>query len=457
MATPTANFVPTQTYALSGLVRIDGLLDGVRWGNGGIGTAVALTYSFPGDIGYWLAVYGVGEPDSYGALNATEQSAARSALQAWANVANVTFTEVTDTDTEVGEIRFAYSTAVSPDAQAHAYPLFDGPEAGDVWLNSNADWDGFSKGSYDYFTLVHEIGHALGLKHPFETSAFNATLLPVADDATFLTVMSYSAWPGDQLSGVNYNPTTPMWYDIASAQYLYGANNTYHAGNDVYTFVQGRFYNQTIWDAGGVDKIVWSATTQGATIDLRSGQWNDLGNSLTYTLADGSRFTDKDTVIIYEGVVIENAQGGAAADIIRGNAIANKLIGGGGADRLIGGGGADVLTGGVGADKSFGGAGADRFKFNKFGEVSKLSARDLIGDFDAADIVDLSGIDANSRAGGNQAFRFIGGHAFGGHAGELRFGGGTLSGDINGDGAADFRIEVDFKGISRLSALDIIE
>ena len=49
---------------------------------------------------------------------------------------------------------------------------------------------------------------------------------------------------------------------------------------------------------------------------------------------------------------------------------------------------------------------------------------------------------------------YIGGASFGDHAGELRFAGGLLQGDVNGDGSADFSIRLD--GVTRLAALDLI-
>ena len=87
-----------------------------------------------------------------------------------------------------------------------------------------------------------------------------------------------------------------------------------------------------------------------------------------------------------------------------------------------------------------GGPGHDVFDFNSVKEAN----RDVIQDFRRDDI-DLSTIDAKQGAG-NQAFHFIGTHAFTQHAGELRFSdqGATclVQGDVNGDGRADFDILV---------------
>jgi Ca2+-binding RTX toxin-like protein len=116
------------------------------------------------------------------------------------------------------------------------------------------------------------------------------------------------------------------------------------------------------------------------------------------------------------------------------------LLGGGGHDTLTGGAGSDVLIGGEGSDALTGGAGADTFRYD-----AASTAPDLIGDFQSGtDKIDLSRIDANSNAAGDQAFSWIGSNAFSGTAGELRAvadnGYQRIEGDVNGDGAADLVI-----------------
>lgn len=130
------------------------------------------------------------------------------------------------------------------------------------------------------------------------------------------------------------------------------------------------------------------------------------------------------------------ATGGAGNDTIAGVAGNDTLNGGGGNDVLIGYGGADTLNGGT--------AGNDIFRYYNLADSTVAAAgRDTIGDFAAGDTIDLSALDANSGVSGDQAFSFIGTAAFTG-AGQLRYetvGGNRLvSGDVNGDGAADFAI-----------------
>jgi Ca2+-binding RTX toxin-like protein len=136
------------------------------------------------------------------------------------------------------------------------------------------------------------------------------------------------------------------------------------------------------------------------------------------------------------------------------------LIGSSGNDSLAGSTGNDSLTGGSGADTFSGGSGADRFIFKAVGDSPSGSAHDVIADFNhaEADKIDLATIDAKVGSNGDQAFTFIGSQSFHHIAGELHYtagGGGVIvSGDTNGDGVADFSIDV--TGVNSLTAGDFI-
>jgi hypothetical protein len=160
-----------------------------------------------------------------------------------------------------------------------------------------------------------------------------------------------------------------------------------------------------------------------------------------------------DSIRNFEAVVC-----GAGSDIVYGNATGNLLVGGGGFDTLagfggndvlIGGDGGDALWGGIGRDYLTGGAGVDYFQFAAIAE-SKVSpaGRDAIMDFESGiDFIDLRPIDANTKAGkADDAFTFIGAANFSKTPGELRIwapaGMQIVEGDVNGDGKADFSIDV---------------
>lgn len=161
-----------------------------------------------------------------------------------------------------------------------------------------------------------------------------------------------------------------------------------------------------------------------------------MGGGPSGTMADPSAITR-----IIRGEA-HNVTGSAGDDRYLGTKFGDVVRGGAGDDVLSGRGGDDTLVGGKGADKLTGGAGADTFVF----ATVNHARGDLIRDFDAAegDIIKLTGIDADTGRGGNQAFTFIDGARFSGDAGELRVKQGAnkafVTGDVDGDGAADFRI-----------------
>ena len=155
----------TATYGATGNIHIDAVLSGVKWASG------TLTFSFPSNPTFYE--YGGERGVNFKAFNAAQQTATRSILQMDASVANVTFTEITETSTQHATLRLAGSDAPST---AWAYYPSTGAAGGDAWFNvSNHYYDNPIKGNYGFLAIVHELGHALGLKHPHETSgAFGA-------------------------------------------------------------------------------------------------------------------------------------------------------------------------------------------------------------------------------------------------------------------------------------------
>lgn len=370
MSSPTSSHfaihvVPTHSQ------NIDALISGTKWfGITGMGTF--LSYSFPWASGSALfsAPYGndystLNEQKAtyHFALNSTQQAAARSALQSWANVANVSFQETVDTVANVGDIRFAWTSAPSGSFWGWSYePDSDWPSGGDVWistLSSGAINKNWSASSYNYMSLIHEVGHALGLKHPFDPP----TVLPSALDTRQYSVMSYTDPANDLFRTITYDSDgfsaqykqvvceTPMVLDIAAIQTLYGANLTYHAGDDVYSFDKDTPFFKTIWDAGGNDTISVSNFTESCRIDLTPGNYSSI-RIISAPVKDGYYFADgEDTPPTYDGTnnlgiaygaTIENATGGSGDDTLIGNSANNSLYGGAGNDALHGGAGADT-------------------------------------------------------------------------------------------------------------------
>jgi serralysin len=348
VSTPTSNYVATSTFVASLLGDISALLDlnagfGTKWG-GAYGTGISLTFSFPTGTASFESQYGYyantaqdghsgdGEFYKWWSLNTAERNAVRSALAQWSSIANVGFTEVADNSTTVGDLRFAYTTIGSGSEEAHAYNPSSNPDGGDVWLQHGIwDTDGnVAPGTYSYLTLIHEIGHALGFKHPFEAPYILASQY----DNYSYTVMSYSAYTGGD-NYASFYPTTPMYFDIEAMQALYG-RGSHNPGNTTYVFYSGQHYWQTIDDSGGVNKIVYVGNGAGL-IDLNIGHWSNLGLPIHFD--NGT--LQRNTVMIGPNTLIENATGGSGNDRIIGNDLNN---------RLDGGAGKNVLTGGAGSD-----------------------------------------------------------------------------------------------------------
>ncbi len=161
------------------------------------------------------------------------------------------------------------------------------------------------------------------------------------------------------------------------------------------------------------------------------------------------------------GLGNDTLDGGDGNETLNGDGGNDILIGGLGNDILNGGDGNDLLTGGVGNDVLTGGAGSDRFLFLTKDFVGlDQNHPDEITDFSQVDhdLIDLSAVDASSKAAGDQAFTFIGAASFHNVAGELRFqqvsGNTYIFGDTNGDGVSDFTILLD--GLLTPTAKDFI-
>ena len=537
-----------------------------------------ISYSFPwmdGVASQFTNPYGRGENTAAvtGAVNADEAGMITRAFTAWSNVANIAFTQVAETaDGTVGDIRVAFSSAVSAGYWGYSLGISDGRgnAHGDIWIDDAIIGQSFAPGTYNYMAILHEIGHSLGLKHSFE-----APKIPAGFDNQRFTIMSYTSpekvWWQDPASGTaKFLIVSPMVYDIQASQKLYGANMTYHTGDDTYAFDPAAPSFEAIWDAGGTDTFSVAAFSQGCTVDLKPGAYSSLaydGVSLTNNigiafgctienalggagadtllgselanlldggagadtlrgaggddtlaggagadLLDGGAGNDtlrggedddvlvggagndvldggagSDTASYASGSAavrvslaisgaqatggggndtltgIENLIGGTGADLLVGNDEGNVLDGGNGADQLLGGGGADVLIGGAGRDMLAGGGGGDAFRFASIKDLPGIAATtaDVILDFSTAqgDYIDLSGIDAiKQTANVNDAFVWIGSAAFSKVAGQLHYvvtaGVGLVSGDIDGNGIADFAIRID--GGPALAATDFV-
>jgi Ca2+-binding RTX toxin-like protein len=206
------------------------------------------------------------------------------------------------------------------------------------------------------------------------------------------------------------------------------------AGNDV--LIGG--FGLDAYDGGsGFDYVSFAYSSEKVDVNLSTG---------VATWYDGST----EPLVSIEGIV-----GSQADNVLTGNNARNEFDGQDGNDTLIGAGGNDTLIGGKGADTLTGGTGNDEFFYRSLLDSTvTASGQDTITDFATGDHIDLVRVEAQQ----HESFHFIGTAAFSHTAGEIHYvvaGGNTVvSLDSNGDGVADFAIQL--TGTHALSASDFI-
>jgi Matrixin. len=209
---------------------INGILSGYSWDTN------SLTFSFPTAASNYGSDYGIGEPYlGFHSFSPAQQSVVRYALKLISQYTLLTFTQITETDSTHGNLRFAdTSVLVVPTSEGYL-PI--PPEAGDVWLG-NIAFEPPTKGSYAFATIMHEIGHALGLKHGQDFDPVFGVLPPehMSTEWSVMTYYSYIGGTGLYENGEGSGNQTYMVDDIAALQYMYGANFNTYAGNTVYTW-----------------------------------------------------------------------------------------------------------------------------------------------------------------------------------------------------------------------------
>ena len=334
-------------------------LDSLIWGG---------LWTSPGDQSglTTISIAAVTGNDPYGYLTGTSMewssaslSALTLALGSWEAVALINFEEVNYLDADVwfwqGTDQQAFSALGWSDVPSYSFgePLFT------VFNGEHFTWssEALVVGGYGYITLIHELGHLLGLAHPHD-GGYDGDLFPGVetsfgdygnDDLNqgIFTTMSYNdGWVTEysEHADISYGwQGTPMALDIAAIQYIYGANYDYNTGSNTYTLPEtnasGTFWS-CIWDAGGSDTISNEGNTEACNINLNQAPLigANAGGYVSWVPGVVGGYT------IANGTIIENAVGGNANDVLIGNSAANTLDGNTGADTLVGGDGNDIYV-----------------------------------------------------------------------------------------------------------------
>ena len=363
MATPQPSTFPSP---LTGDILVDAITTGYKW-----------TLNFDRTIDW--SISGGFNGENWNDQNLVYQYV-KFALETFENVANIKFNFIgffsnpAAANSAGSEINYwaSANTAVFPSSSIWARAYFPttaenaayNGAPGDVVLNVNSAANTlptYAPGSAGWFLILHETGHALGLKHPHDDGGTGRPTLSQIGlgvlDVDTISVMSYNDDLG--FSSISYDPATPMLLDVIGLQYLYGPNMSKNAGDGVYTLSTTSSY-LTIWDAGGHDEVSAFGSDRGWRVvlpsyDYANGRIKDIGYALP------SFEYDYDMILNLRWLIgtLEDANGSNFNDSLIGNGIGNILAGNGGADFLDGGAGSDSLLGGSGADVVLGGAGND--------------------------------------------------------------------------------------------------
>jgi serralysin len=313
--------------------------------------------------------------------SSTEQSAFTAAMHLWSAEANISFNIVPVWQSPDVVI----SRSSSHSAKGGITELDTGDigsttlglaETGSIAIDTSVGGFGpigasfATAGGYPWSTILHELGHVIGLGHAgaYNDGTVNGSPQYTSYDNTAWSLMSYNDAPdvsSDYLwgssGGYDRAPTTPMTLDILAAQRIYGLPvNSPLSGGQVFGFhtnIQGdiaQFFDFTIntrpvvtlYDAGGGNTLDLSGFTIGSTVDLHDGTFSSV-SGLQHNIA------------IAIGTHIDTGIGGSGSDAFTGNDDGDVLMGGSGSDTLTGGSGNDHIYGNMAASVQGSTDGAD--------------------------------------------------------------------------------------------------
>ena len=330
-----------------------------------LGVAKTFNFGFPDTI----PDYASDDPEdsnNWESFNAAQRIFTRSVFEYIASIVDITFTEVTTIDA-VNTFSFANNSQDNSGAYGK-YPS-SSSSGSDVYVDKEWD-DGSAKtgslqprqSEYAAYLWMHEIGHSLGLKHPFDEANVSGDVGPPPylqenEDRADWTVMSYNYSPNDYY--IRYSPL-----DIAALQYLYGPNPASRAGDDTYTFDPANA--NFIWDGAGTDTIDASGAEEKVTVYLEPGYWGFKGDAKADTITSNGQIT------VNFGTKIENLIGSNFGDHLVGNELNNQLTGNAGNDSIDGSTGIDTAIYGNSLSEFILTKGTDSWAITKSDESDSL-------------------------------------------------------------------------------------
>ena len=349
--------------------------------DGGSIPATRIPYSFPTQATDYTDVPG-GYPSpnllvGFSEVSPEQKTAVRFTFDLVSSYTKLTFVENASGLAADAAIRVAHYGQGGSEAYT---PSHDGRTAGDTFIGGNATVSAQQIGSDGLLTIMHELGHALGLKHGHE-SELHGALAPNFNDNEF-SIMTYASYLGAPVppptASVNgSSPQSLMMFDISALQALYGANYDKLGTAERYTWntttgqqlingdpaahtgttATNKIFS-TIWTQGAAATYDLKDFVQDQIDDIRPGHWLKFDND---KLADLNVY-DPGTAIaqgnIYNAVLykgdlhsaIANLTTGTGNDTLIGNDRDNVLSAGDGTDTIATAGGNDTVSGGAGAD-----------------------------------------------------------------------------------------------------------